>query len=270
MRSLLMKSVAVGALAAALSAGSAAAADLPVAAPVEPVFVPPVVYSWSGFYIGAHAGFAWGDHDDDDDFFDDDNGLFDLFDDDDDEDDDTSFVGGGQIGYNWQAGAIVFGAEADLSWTNIENEHGFLFDEFDVTGLFLGSGVSSFSAEIDWLGTVRGTLGVAFDRFMIYATGGLAFANIVAEYSETFDPGAPGGPLTTLRASEDDTVWGWALGFGAQAMITPNLVAGIKYLYLSFDDDDFEFTRNGLTFSQDVNFDVHVVRGELNWKVNLF
>ncbi len=72
---------------------------------------------------------------------------------------------GGTLGYNWQVGQAVFGLEGDIDWSNIRGS------------AFCG-GVTSCETKNDWLGTVRGRLGYAFDRFMPYVTGGLAVGDI--------------------------------------------------------------------------------------------
>ena len=71
---------------------------------------------------------------------------------------------GGTIGYNWQMNQVVFGLEGDIDWSNIQGS--------------AACAGTNCEARNDWLGTVRGRLGYAFDRFMPYVTGGAAFGNI--------------------------------------------------------------------------------------------
>src|SRR5262245_25850581 len=110
--------LATSALATVLIAGAAHAADLPTKAPIRkaPIAVP---FSWTGFYIGGHVGYGWGDKEWSD-FFDpvtiNNNRV---------PGPDTryhvnGFLGGGQVGFNWQSGWTVFGFEADGSWASID------------------------------------------------------------------------------------------------------------------------------------------------------
>src|SRR5665647_115605 len=129
-----------------LGVGAAAAADLPSrnytkAVPYAPAF------SWTGFYVGVNAGYGWASTSV--------SGLSGSSNLD-------GFVGGGQIGYNWQgASPLVFGIEADFQGTGQS--------QTDTVGIV------SIKQEMPWFGTVRGRIGYAFDRAMIYATGGLAY-----------------------------------------------------------------------------------------------
>ncbi|GLK86550.1 outer membrane protein [Ancylobacter defluvii] len=129
-----MKALLAGLALAVAVAAPASAADLSYPAPTA--YAAPVpVFTWTGFYLGANAGYGWGEAD----FSDDTNG----------------FLGGIQAGYNWQfAGSpLVVGIETDLQATNIESP--------------------TFS--LDYFGTVRARLGWAVDQFLIYGTGGFAY-----------------------------------------------------------------------------------------------
>ena len=150
--------------------GSASAADLayrgarpPVMAPVYSPF-----YNWSGFYIGINGGGGWGSSTWD--------GIGGFS------------VSGGMIGvtggYNYQINQFVLGAEADIDWSGINGS---------TNGCFFGCETRN-----SWLGTARGRLGYAFDRFMPYLTGGLAVGNISANTQLL-----PGGSTTNA---------GWTVG----------------------------------------------------------
>ncbi len=157
-----MKKLALGGmvLAAVALTGPAFAADLPPAYKT-PVFVPP--YSWSGFYIGANAGGSWGRDTTDYNVF-----GFPLF--------STSqnlkgFIGGGQIGWNWQTGAWVWGVEADFQGTSQKGDIVTPIDGFGTT--------NDYNQKLSWLGTVRGRVGFTpAPRWLIYATGGFTYANV--------------------------------------------------------------------------------------------
>ena len=136
------------ALCAALVAGvgSASAADLPRKAPMAAPVVAQV-YNWTGLYVGVHGGYGWGDV----------SGL----------DVDGWFLGG-QVGFNWQApgSPIVFGIEVDSAWANIEGSE---------VGIIPGFAAVGVASEIQYQGSLRGRVGYAFDRALLYVTGGLAW-----------------------------------------------------------------------------------------------
>jgi opacity protein-like surface antigen len=129
--------------------------------PVYKAAPPPLLATnWSGFYFGGHAGAAWGSTNDD---FNDPTAL-------------APFrwdsgipvngpLAGGQIGYNWQSGWMLFGLEADGSWSNITG-HGLC----NTTTFFMNC-----SSKIEGLATVTGRVGASIDRALIYFKGGGAW-----------------------------------------------------------------------------------------------
>jgi outer membrane immunogenic protein len=186
-------SAAFGMLTLASIAGTANAADLSrryEAVNKAPAFVQ--VYNWTGAYIGINGGGAWGT---------------------------SSFDGppatgsfstsggliGGTLGYNWQAGQAVFGVEGDLDWSGL-------------TGSTSAAVCVGCSTRNTYLGTARGRLGWAFDRFMPYVTGGLAFGDIRAT-----------GPAAFAGASSNQV--GWTLGAGLEFALAQNWTAKAEYLY---------------------------------------
>ena len=153
-----------GVSAFALLTGAAYAADIPIYQPPPAMMSPtPIAYNWSGFYIGAHGGYGFGD------------GAF-----------DDGIVIGGQIGVNWQWNSFVLGVEGDGSWVD-----------------FGGA---------DAIGSARLRGGFAFDRVLVYATGGAAF--------------------------DDFSDAGWVFGGGAEFALTNNVSVGAEYLHYDFDGDD--------------------------------
>jgi len=178
-KSLLLASVA------ALMAAPAFAADLPArsgpVAPMAPIAAPPA-FSWTGFYVGANAGWHWADSDN-------------LGGKDDD------FTAGGTLGYNMQYGRYVVGLEGDWNWADTKRGTA-------LTGGLVGDNASS---GMDWIATARARLGFAFDRFMLYGTGGFAFADV--DSTINFN-GATGG--------NSDTRWGWTVGGGLEYSLMNN------------------------------------------------
>lgn len=209
-----------------LAAGSAMAADLPSRTyqPAAPVAAVPL-FTWTGFYAGVNAGYGFGD-------FTRDGGI--LFDEAD------GFIAGGQIGYNYQIGQFVVGLEGDLQYSDISASP-------SGTGLALGLGGSD--ATINYFGTIRGRLGVAFDRALVYATGGYAFGE-----AEVSIPGI---------GSDDNMHNGWALGAGIEYAFTNNLTAKAEYLYVDLENKNFT-PGPGVTARAGAEFSV--VRAGLNYK----
>ena len=205
-----------GASVLALSSASFAA-DLPPVEPMMPVEAP---FSWTGFYVGIHGGGAWGDADGDDG-----TDVFDFG-------DMEGFVVGAQAGYLWQADWFVFGVEADGSFADLDDE----FEDLDAT------------VEGDYLASFRGRLGFAFDRFMVYGTGGVAFSNL---------------EIGVAAVDDDANFMGWVAGGGIEYAITDNVSLGVEYLHYDFGDEIFE--PEGVD-PIEADYNVDVIRGRLNVK----
>lgn len=192
-----MKSVLVsGALLGAMVAAPAMAADLakPQSYPVKAqVVAPPPVFSWTGFYIGANAGYAWGSGKGAADYY----GLS-----------PDGWFGGGQVGYNYQfQNNVLIGVEADLQGSDISNS---------------ANGVNS---KLDYFGTVRARLGYAYDRFLPYVTGGLAYGK---------------NTINDLGYSDSNTHVGWTVGGGLEYAITNNWTARAEYLYMDLGKKTYD------------------------------
>ena len=184
-----------------LLAGAAQAADLG-GAPRGSIKDDPIPYaparSWTGLYIGTHAGYAWSDND-----WQDALGSSSH--------DGSGWLAGGQIGYNLQLNQIVIGVEADASsaW-------------LDGSAACAGGGTCSHS--YNWLASLRGRAGVAFNdnRTLLYGTAGFAWADV--DYA------------SSLGTGFSDRHSGWVAGAGIEHMLSPNLTARVEYLYYAFDD----------------------------------
>lgn len=229
--------VATIALLALNASGSALAADMAVKARPLPPPVP--VFTWSGFYIGGHVGWGWGDFDFRDPFvklnepiliF---PGLFvgvpleRSF-------SDSSFLGGLQAGVNGQFGPVVVGVEADISWMSLGGE--FRSSTSNLGGALTTS--EGVSAKLDWLATFRGRLGWAFDRVLFYGTGGVAVGRIdgAGDLNISCDPcsipGIPPVPQTlSIAASDRQTHVGWTAGAGIEGAFWSNWSVKLEYLY---------------------------------------
>jgi len=215
MKKYLLASVAALGL---VAAGAASAADLPSRkGPVAaPVYMPPA-FSWTGFYVGANAGYGWGNVNA--------NGWANVGDLD-------GFVGGGQVGYNYQMGQFVLGLEADLQGADLSS----------------GNNLGLLNVKTDYFGTVRARVGVAFDRFMPYITGGWAYGNV-----KTSIPGIG-------FSSDRSHTGGYAVGGGLEYAVTNNIIAGVEYLYVDLGE------KNILGANTKVGTDFSVVRARLSYK----
>lgn len=224
------KMVSALAIAAGLAAGSAFAADLP-SRKGPPEFLPPPVFSWTGFYGGLNIGYGWSEDDDNNNF-----GFGFGFNNNDHLD---GVVGGGQVGFNYQFTPLfVVGFESDFQGTGISSHD---------------SGFLNIGRSINWFGTVRGRVGVTpilDGRLLIYGTGGFAYGDV-----EHF--------LNGFR----DTQTGWTAGGGVEYAFLPNWSAKVEYLFTELNnDDDGGFV--GFGGPQRTRF--HTVRAGVNYHVNLF
>ena len=202
MKNLWFGSVALIALAAA---GPSVATDIPVRAPVYKAAPVIVAYNWTGFYGGLNAGYGWGDTSfnltgDNGagqsfvNFLSVTSGSFRT----------SGFIGGGQLGYNWQFNQTwLAGLEADIDYSNIRGSESFATTSLGPAPLRIDA-----DRRLQWLGTLRGRLGVLpTDRLLIFATGGLAYGQNKASSSITslhFNPvvsGAPDGTTLTCPVS---------------------------------------------------------------------
>ncbi|CAO4143589.1 hypothetical protein LPLAFNJD_LOCUS1476 [Methylorubrum aminovorans] len=177
--------------AAALATTAALAADLPRREAPPVAFAPVPVFTWTGFYAGLHTGYAFTDNPNiqtrGNDPFTGANVVLgrraaSLKS----EVDGFSRLGGG-FGYNVQftpGSGFVAGIAFDATWLDLDKRTGFYGTPNPTVG-----NASVYTQNLDFLGTVNGKLGYAFDRFFVYGTGGLAFGQ-VSYGADFFNPGA--------------------------------------------------------------------------------
>jgi outer membrane immunogenic protein len=227
------KFLLTGVALATLAGGPALSADLPRRAPVkapEPVVY---AYNWSGFYIGAHVGGGWSDK-----CFTFNGGADGCHDGD-------GLLAGGQLGFNWQSGQFVFGVEFSGSWADISGNH---------AGLLPPNG--AFSTELDTILMLTGRVGVAFDRMLLYVTGGGAWVNEQLSYA------APAGIF-----SSDKSRNGWTIGAGIEYGIAPNWSIAAQYNYIDLGEKSVSFTGPGLVgFTESVDTTVSLATVRLNYR----
>ena len=195
------------------------------------------VFTWTGFYVGVNAGVAWADSNNDAIFvppgtFGPGTGNF-FVAGVGSNNNDATFTGGGQIGYNYQAGAWVFGVEADLQWADSDNNNN---TGFVAVGLPAGFVFATANNGSEWWGTVRGRVGYAWDRTLLYATGGFAYSG--SGNDNNFCGGVGFG-----CGGGDDTRTGWTVGGGLEYAFTNNWTVKIEGLYVNLDSGG---SNNGL------------------------
>lgn len=240
MKSLLLAGTAVLALAAA----PAMAADLGQAYPVKaaPVAVVPV-FSWTGFYLGANVGYAWSDVDAN--TFIDDNYSTGFSAD--------GFIGGGQIGFNYQfENNVVVGVEADIEFGDVK-------DSLYLTEPFGADFDVASSVKTDYFGTVRARLGYAFDNVLPYVTGGFAWAH--TKVNTTVYP-EDGGSFSD---SDENTHLGWVIGAGLEYAFAPNWTAKVEYLYSDLGSETYSGDFGDI-YSSDVDLKIQTVKLGVNYK----
>jgi len=243
--------------------GAASAADMPTKAPI--VRAPmAAVYNWTGCYIGANAGWIGGadkftnypggtgvpatavansvtSHE-------------------------SGFTGGGQVGCNWQGAAspFVYGIEADFNGSSLKESA-----SVDLPFAFGGfiARTETNTERLTWFSTLRGRAGYAMDRWLVYATGGLAVAHINSSFTWV-DTGVP---LLRYAGSDSRTRVGYTVGAGVEYAFNNNWSAKVEYLYLDFGTFTFVSPNQlGATifWNTDVHARDHVVRVGLNYKLN--
>jgi len=233
---------------------SAVAADLPAKTPPAPVF------SWNGFYFGVNIGGGWANGDAQSVSVPD-PGFFDPFRS---NLKGTGVVAGGQIGFNWQlASNWVIGLEADVSGTTIDDTA--TQNPATIEGVPLNPASSlTLTRNINWLASVRGRIGVSWDRALLYFTGGVAWAGI------TFQAALDRPVLPDIFAvSVGDTRTGWVIGGGLEyAFENTNWTMRGEYLHYQFDGFRVDAPSFNSFTAQDTlgNFNVNVVRVGFNYK----
>jgi outer membrane immunogenic protein len=175
----------------------------------------------------------------------------------------SSVIGGGQAGYNWQQGVVVYGVEASFdarhktATTNIV-----LPDVIDQINM---------SQTENWFGTVRGRVGVTFGNALFYGTGGVAFGEVGHSYQE-IRVTVPG---QSRMISDTVTKAGFTAGAGIEYKVTKNISIGVEYLYIDLGTDTLSSPTSvagGLTFPASMAGPFkdrsNEVTAKLNWHLN--
>jgi outer membrane immunogenic protein len=203
-----MKKIVLAAAALAIGTVSASAADMAARYTKAPVAPAVVVYNWTGFYIGADVGYGWGRS----------TGTgtnaagffptpYSV--------DPSGVIGGGFVGYNWQVNNVVLGIEADWQAADLNDSGNFANN---VGTLYtIGTSVKDY-------GSVRGRLGFAFDRWMVFGTAGWAWGS----WDTSYGFAGAGAPFVTMSVDSSD---GWTAGAGVEYAFTDNFLGRVEYRY---------------------------------------
>jgi outer membrane immunogenic protein len=245
------KLFSIGVLALFAAARPATAADIPV-----PAYQPApaiVLFSWSGFYIGAHGGGGWGRKETTAAPYA--FGLalitpapttIDV----------SGWLAGAQIGANYQVGSWVFGAEAQASWSNLSGSA-------VCTGTSTTAGVATpvsgtCNVKVNALGTIAGRAGWAWDRLLVYGKGGVAWTNDKYNWES--------GTLLQPSLAANETRWGWMLGAGVEYAFLDSWSGKIEYNYMDLGTRTPGFTSaSGLNFvANGLNSVVYSIRERIS------
>jgi outer membrane immunogenic protein len=181
-----------------LAGGTALAADLP-SEKGPPVYAPPPppAFSWSGVYLGGQVGYGWGTTS----VRDPGGSAPNLS--------QNGVIGGVHIGYNYQVSQFVFGLEGDVNGADIRDSNSF--------------NALNYSVRENIDASIRGRVGYAFDRVLIYATGGGAYGS----FHTGFNDGVTFDSFNSGRV-------GWTVGGGLEYAIDNNWSVRAEYRYTDY------------------------------------
>ena len=224
-----MKAFSSVAIALAMG-GKATAADLGTFEP------PPAVASWTGCYVGVHVGGGKGDKTSAAPFSDYSGDV-------------SGPLGGAQAGCDYQFDTFVIGLVGDISGTGIDGA-----EDFTIAGPLL----TTSTTELDWLATIRGRVGVGFDNMLVYATGGLAIADVTVNLSTGAFPEGQ---------DQSNTHLGWTVGGGAEFRITESISMFGEYLYADLGDEDYSYSAPLAPQTHNVTIDnLHIFKVGANYR----
>lgn len=248
-----MKKFLVGTAISLVMVTAAAAADL-APAPMytkAPPMMAATAFSWTGFYLGGHIGYGWvdehatfisstspvllnpigttigGNHD--------------------------GFLGGVQAGYNYQVQSWVLGIGGDFSWTDAHSTT-------VLPATLFPTGSSTSHVRTNWYGTVTGRLGYAWDKWLIYGKGGVAWVN------ETAGANASVFGTTVSFNNINDTRTGWTLGGGLEWAVTEKVSLFAEYDYLGFDTKSYTFVSPAFSNTVNDSTNVSEVKAGVNYR----
>lgn len=238
----------------------ALAADLPVKAPPKAPAAPAITYNWTGVYLGGNVGGGWGRK----------NWTFLQtvspglcgglpscpFDEGGHSVD--GWLAGGQVGFNWQTGRWVLGAELMWDWADLSGQH----------NNPAAPGNDILRSQVDSVGLVTGRIGYAWDSLLLYGKGGGAWVR--DKYERAFG-NTTFGPIGTVFSVASETRWGWTLGGGLEYGFAPNWSAGLEYDYVHLGTHRLRFTTVGQPsfdpfLDEDIRQHLHLLTFRVNYR----
>jgi outer membrane immunogenic protein len=217
--------------------GDGRAADLPT--PSLPPPLPAALYNWTGFYLGINGGFGTGNSNWSDGVV----GTTGSF-------PTSGFLVGGTAGVNYQIAEYVVGIEGDGDWTNLRGNSGSTCGAISA----VVTPPVSCQTQSRWLATVRGRVGYAFDRILLYGTAGAAFGNIQTGLN----------PPSTFDSSVEA---GWTVGAGVEVAFAQNWTAKAEYLFVDLPNATCTTAANcGGAAGSIVSFNENIIRAGVNYK----
>jgi outer membrane immunogenic protein len=198
-------------------------------------FETPAAYDWSGFYLGGHVGYGWGDFGVDSESVGT-SGTFDM----------DGVVGGGHIGYLFAIESLVIGPEFSLTWTDLNDDQ--------------RVGASDRQElSIDHLAILGGRVGWAMDRMLFYVRGGYATGEI--EVGETLTTGD-----TTFSRRETKRHDGYAIGGGLEYGLSENFTVGAEYMFIDLGEENYDGPIGPAIAIIDVDAEIHMVTGRVSFR----
>ncbi len=249
-----MKLVITAVAAAVMMTGTSFAADLIVE---ELAVYAPAAYDWNGFYVGVNAGYGGGlfTHpfalNDPPDSL---PGTIDVT--------AGGFVYGVQAGFNAQMDGILFGIEADIQGSTIDGRVSLSIDDVDDVIPGIDTIGADAGTSLDWFATLRPRIGFVNDRFVVYATGGLAYGQTTSSINVSIND----VPLFDPTVTNDR--FGWTIGAGIEYALTDSITLKTEYLYTDLGSEEIinEDLGGGTSFTMDSAVAFHVVRAGLNFQ----
>lgn len=277
------------ALALVISAGTAFAADLPSRKAPPEYIPPPPPPLWTGFYVGLNAGGTFGGDSSNSvsggpiAVFNNSNASFNAINavgstiGGNVSNSSGGFIGGGQVGYNFQTGNFVWGIEADIQGIAGSSNSSGVSASAPGAGADIWNGTVSTTKSLDYLGTVRGRVGFLITpTLLIYGTGGLAYGGANAGSSFLGTDTLFTSQAVITGSNQSDTLVGWTAGGGLEWMFFPNWSFKVEYLYYNLGSAHYSdgvlsnFNDTGVLFTQGLpvskaSFNGNIVRVGVNY-----
>jgi outer membrane immunogenic protein len=171
----------------------------------------------------------------------------------------SAFTGGGQLGYNYQSGSFVFGLETDFNYDGVDESESYIRGHPSHFRSGQNALDYTVSQKVDFLGTFRGRLGYTpVDRFLVYATGGLAYGDVSLSTSDL-----SGDNLGSSLGFQT----GWTVGGGVEYALTRCWTVKLEYLLIELGSQTYtrQFS-SGLIYTTQVDATEHVFRLGANYR----